>query len=281
MREQVLTKSMAGIARQLARQVVHRHDGDSPFRIECHNRFRVGVVAVERVGNGARAQRAGHRAVDVAADIGHHFDAPVRAFHVVTGEEVRRSFPPIVARDVHVRHLGVGKEGAFEVGGVRDERFHVKGPSILVCVVPLNIQPTENGLVEGLAEEGFGMDFSESEGGEQFMRPHAHASSARQDELEVGRQVHGFGMCCHLLQMGTIDGFGQMKAVLAHAPSPKGVVGSHDACPAPKPNDAAPVGALDQLVVDETNALVHHGFEQGGIVGLEFVRVAEEQVGRV
>ena len=272
---------MAGIARQFARQVVHRHDGDSPFRIECHNRFRVGVVAVERVGNGARAQRAGHRAVDVAADIGHHFDAPVRAFHVVTGEEVRRSFPPIVARDVHVRHLGVGKEGAFEVGGVRDERFHVKGPSILVCVVPLNIQPTENGLVEGLAEEGFGMDFSESEGGEQFMRPHAHTSSARQDELEVGRQIHGFGMCCHLLQMVTVDGFGQMKAVLAHAPSPKGVVGSHDACPAPKPNDAAPVGALDQLVVDETNALVHHGFEQGGIVGLEFVRVAEEQVGRV
>ena len=139
MREQVLTKSMAGIARQLARKVVHRHDGDSSVRIECHHRLRLGVVAVERVRNGAWAQRAGHRAVDVTADIGHHFDAPVLAFHVVTREQERRPFPPIVARDVHVRNLGIREEGAFEFGGVRNERFHVKGPSILVCVVSLNI----------------------------------------------------------------------------------------------------------------------------------------------
>ena len=122
--------------------------------------------------------------------------------------------------DVEVSDFCVTHEGALEFCGVGDEFPHVEGASISAGIVLLDIQSREDRLIEGLSQKCVSVNFSQPKRRQQLVRSHAHAASAREHQLHVGRQVDGFGMLHHFLHVLTIDGFGQGERPVSQSPKP-------------------------------------------------------------
>jgi len=278
--EQLPTEPFRCIPGQLAGEVVHGHDGGCSRRIESDFALGLRVVAVEGLGDGRSTQGAGHGAVDIAADVRHYADAPVRSPHVLAGEEEGRAFAPKMARDVQVCMDRIVHEGAPELGRIRDE-FRERKPAVEpVGIVVVHVQVGIDRLRESPADEVVLVHFADPERIEDFLRPAADPPKPRQQDGEVAGQLDVLAAHFeHFRKSSGIDGAGQGVPAGLEPVGPESVVGTHEPCPTPESDDALAARAAKQLVVNQADAVAQDGREQRRIVGLKLVGVAEEEVG--
>ena len=276
---QLTAKPFRRITRQLARQVVHCQDGDALPVVKRALLLGARVVAVNGIFDGRRTQRTRHRPVNVAADVRHDVDLPIRVPHVLSREEERRPLGPEMACDEEVRGMGIPREGAFKFQRIRHEIIHAERSPIGARVVVLDIQVREHRLGIIHAQEVVRVHGAELHVVQYFASALPHPAMACEDNLEVRGKGDTLNVREHFFEVAAVDGLGQFKRSAAQAIGTQSAVGSNEPGPTTEADDAATAGALQQFVIDEADFLIENGREQLGVVRLQFVGVAEKEVG--
>ena len=173
--------------------------------------FGARVVAINRIFNGGRTQRACHRPVDVAADVRHHADLPIRVAHVLPREKERRPLSPEMACDEKVRSMGIPRKGAFKFHRIRHEIVHAKCSPIGARVVVFDVQVREHRLGIVHAQEVVRVHRAELHVVQHFASTLPYPAMAREDNLEIRGKGHTPDVREHLFEVAAVDRLGQYK----------------------------------------------------------------------
>ena len=102
---------------------------------------------------------------------------------------------------------------------------------------------------------------------------------ACEDDLEIRGKGDTLDLREHFFEVAAVDGLGQFKRSTAQTIGSQPAVGTYKPGPTTEADDAATAGTLQQFVIDEADFLIENGREQLRIVRLQFVGVAEKEVG--
>ena len=186
-----------------------------------------------------------------------------------------------MAGNEEVRRAGKGHEGAFIAQWVVTKLLEVESAVGFAAVVIFEVEVCEYGLFKVFPEEIDRMYFPNSHEFEDFAGTIAHASPTCERHLGSRGQFDLGKVGLHLRAVFAIDGARQVVSPVLCAKRAKRIVCPHHSSISAKTNDAPSARSLEQLVIDETDALVQASAQQLGVVGLKLESVRKEEVGLV